>query len=82
MPTEQEWLKAKGLLMRASVVLGSLKWTKSSLVSEIDSFLKRQKIDLDADRPHGENPAIFNGPCDCDECQLWDQMQRESDSNE
>lgn len=35
------------------------------------------KIDPDEPRPHGENPAIFDGPCDCDECQLWDQMQRE-----
>jgi hypothetical protein len=36
-----ELYKAMGLLKRASVVLGSLDWTKSSLVSEIDSFLKR-----------------------------------------
>jgi hypothetical protein len=30
----------------------------------------------DEDRPHGTNPAIFNGPCDCDECQRWDIEQR------
>lgn len=34
-------------------------------------------IDPDGPRPHGMNPAIFNGPCDCDQCQLWDLMQRE-----
>lgn len=34
-------------------------------------------VDPDEPRPHGTNPAIFNGPCDCDLCQLWDVMQRE-----
>ena len=38
---------------------------------------KRQQF-ADGPRPHGTNPAIFNGPCDCDECQLWDLMQREA----
>lgn len=45
---------------------------------------KRQQILAEAEtagvevwdaRPHGEYPPMFNGPCDCEQCQLWDAAQ-------
>ena len=30
-------------------------------------------------RPHGRNPAIFDGPCDCDECQAFDAAEAAAD---
>lgn len=27
-------------------------------------------------RPHGTNLSLFNDQCDCDQCQIWDELQR------
>jgi hypothetical protein len=43
---------------------------------EFEVLPKDYRSPIYEDRPHGTNPAIFDGPCDCDECQRWDIEQR------
>jgi hypothetical protein len=43
---------------------------------EFETLPKDYSSPIYEDRPHGTNPAIFNGPCDCDECQRWGIEQR------
>lgn len=43
---------------------------KKEMQREAEEHLREQP------RPHGTNPAIFDGPCDCDQCQEWDELQR------
>lgn len=50
---------------------------KEAEPEDFEALPKDYRSCLDDDeRPHGRNPAIFDGPCDCDECQAWDQKQR------
>lgn len=51
-------------------------WTKQARIDVLGIRAQARGIDPDEPRPHGMNPAIFNGPCDCDDCQHWDAVQR------